>query len=88
MTLEWVILIFIFGSKTKGSIEHVFKGEKLLKNIVFEVRKNIFLIPSGQGINASQAMTLVHKKMLLDQVNELENQYDYMLIGYSIWSFR
>ena len=70
----------MFGLKTKYSIEQVLKGEISLKEVIVEVRENVFLIPGGSGVYSLQGMNAIEKRVLLDQVSQLESQYDYMLI--------
>lgn len=70
----------MFGVRTSKTIEHVISGERALKEIIVEVAPNISLIPGGSGVYGLQNIDVFQKKMLLDQVNELDIPYDYMLI--------
>ncbi|MCB0351720.1 MAG: MinD/ParA family protein [Bdellovibrionales bacterium] len=70
----------MFGLRTMYTVEHVLSGEKTLQEIIVEVAPNVFLIPGGSGVYGLQQIDTYQKKMLLDQVSELENPFDYMLI--------
>jgi flagellar biosynthesis protein FlhG len=62
------------------TVEHVLSGEKTLSEIIVEVMPNVFLIPGGSGVYGLQKIDTFQKKLLLDQVSELDNPFDYMLI--------
>lgn len=70
----------MFGKRTTFSIENVLSCEKRLSEIMVEVAPNVFLIPGGSGVYGLQQIDTFQKKMLLDQVSELENPFDFMLI--------
>ncbi len=70
----------MFGLRTIHTVEHVLTGEKTLKEIIVEVAPNVFLIPGGSGVYGLQQIDTYQKKMLLDQVSELEHPFDFMLI--------
>jgi flagellar biosynthesis protein FlhG len=70
----------MFGLRTMFSIEHVLSGEKTLREIIVEVSPNIYLIPGGSGVYGLQNMNTFQKKLILDQVSELNEDFDYMLI--------
>ncbi|MCB0389744.1 MAG: MinD/ParA family protein [Bdellovibrionales bacterium] len=69
-----------FGVRPHVYIDQVLRGEKLLEEAVFSIEPNIDLIPGGSGIYELQNINYFQKKLLLDQVSQLENKYDYMLI--------
>ncbi len=69
-----------FGVRPKVYIDQVLKGEKVLEDAVFTIEPNIDLIPGGSGLYDLQNINFFQKKLLLDQVSQLENKYDYMLI--------
>src|SRR5690606_15711379 len=70
----------MFGIRTLNSVEHVLTGEKSLRDIIVEVAPNVSLIPGGSGVYGLQSIDVYQKKMLLDQVNELNENFDFMLI--------
>ncbi len=69
-----------FGVRPNIYIDKVLAGEKLLEEAVFTIEPNIDLIPGGSGIYELQNTNFYQKKLLLDQVSQLENKYDFMLI--------
>lgn len=70
----------MFGLRSMNSVEHVLTGEKTLREIIVEVMPNVCLIPGGSGVYGLQRVDTYQKKMLLDQVGELNERFDYMLI--------
>lgn len=70
----------MFAKRSSASIEHVLSGEKRLDEIMLEVAPSVFLIPGGSGVYGLQQINTFQKKMLLDQVNELAEPFDFMLI--------
>ncbi len=70
----------MFAKRTMHSIEHVLTGEKRLEEIMVQVAPNVYLIPGGSGVYGLQQIDTFQKKMLLDQVSELQEPFDYMLI--------
>lgn len=70
----------MFGIRSTGNVEQVLSGHRAIDEIIIDVAPNISLIPGGSGIYGLQNTTLLQKKMLLDQINQLPQSYDYMLI--------
>lgn len=70
----------MFGMRATGSVEHVLNGTRSIEDIMIDVAPNISLIPGGSGVYGLQNTSILQKKMLLDQISELQNQYDFMLI--------
>ncbi|OFZ14027.1 MAG: flagellar biosynthesis switch protein [Bdellovibrionales bacterium RBG_16_40_8] len=70
----------MFGVRCHYTVEHVLAEEKTLKEILVEIYPNVFLIPGGSGVYGLQRIDTYHKKLLLDEVSELEGGFDYMLI--------
>jgi flagellar biosynthesis protein FlhG len=69
-----------FGVRPQVFIDEVMNGDRTLEEAIFSIEPNIDLIPGGSGIYELQSTELYQKKLLLDQVSQLENKYDYMLI--------
>src|ERR1700743_757707 len=69
----------MYGVRTTRNIESVLLGECSLREIIVEVSPNVYLIPGGSGVYGMQNLTMLQKKTLLDQVNDLDDKYDYML---------
>lgn len=70
----------MFGARSRYHLEHVLSGQKQLKDIIVEVSENVFLIPGGSGIEAMQMLTPWQRQFIMDQVNELDENFDVMLI--------
>ncbi len=70
----------MFGIRVTRTLESVLNGECLLRDVIVEAIPNVSLIPGGSGVYGLQNLSVFQKKLLLDQVNELNDRYDYMLI--------
>jgi flagellar biosynthesis protein FlhG len=70
----------MFGIRSTSNVENILNGDKKLSEIIIEVASNVFLIPGGSGVYGLQNIDVFQKKLLLDQVSELKEHYDFMLI--------
>lgn len=70
----------MYGIRSSGSVEQVLNGQRPLEEIMVDVAPNVTLIPGGSGIYGLQNISIFQRKILLDQVNSLEQHYDLMLI--------
>lgn len=70
----------MFGIRPQGSIDEVIRGEKSIDEVITQVRSNVYLIPGGSGVYGLSRLDVYQKQLLLDQVNGLEHEFDYMLI--------
>lgn len=70
----------MFGIRSAHNIENVLSGERKLSEIIIELAPNVFLIPGGSGVYGLQNIDAFQKKLLLDQISELKEHYDFMLV--------
>jgi len=70
----------MFGVRPRYSIHHVLNGEKELAEIITEVADGISLIPGGSGIYELQKLSAIQKWSLMEQVNQLNDDFDFLLI--------
>lgn len=70
----------MFGIRVTRTLESVLAGECSLPEVIVEVAPNVWLIPGGSGVYGLQNLSVFQKKTLLDQVNDLNGRFDYMLI--------
>lgn len=70
----------MYGIRYQKSIYDVLQGNCELRDIIVEVSPNIYLIPGGSGVYDLQNLNTFQKKILLDQVSQLDGCYDYLLI--------
>lgn len=68
-----------FALRPERTLEHVVAGECTLSDIVIQAQPGIDVLPGGHGILSLARMTLLQKRLLMDQVSELPG-YDYLLI--------
>ena len=73
-------LDIMFGVRPHWTVEHVLEGEKPLKDVITQVAPRISLIPGGSGVYGLSQIPSIQKRILLDQVSQLENNYDVMII--------
>ena len=52
-------------------------GTKSLEDIIVQVDENIDLIPGGSGIYELSQLDVIQRYNLLNQVNELDEHYDF-----------
>lgn len=70
----------MFGRTPTDALKHVLSGDASLTEVISQVAPNVFLIPGGNGVYDLARTNSIQKRVLIDQVNQLESIYDYMLI--------
>lgn len=70
----------MFGLRPSGNLQAVLTGEKAISEILVEVSENVFLIPGGSGVYELARTNSIQKRILIDQINQLEGLFEYMLI--------
>lgn len=70
----------MFGKKAPHNLMDLFTSQKDIEDIVTPVSSNIDLIAGGSGIYELQNLDVYQKKSILDQVDLLAGEYDYLLI--------
>ena len=73
-------LDIMYRVKPKYTLEHVIRNERRLSETVVSVSRNIDLIPGGSGVYEMQHLDLAGRASIVNQIDELEKKYDYMLI--------
>ncbi len=70
----------MFGKKATRNVLDVVNGECGLNEILFELAPNIHLISGGSGIKELQNLSEFQRRLLIDQVSQIPNQFDYLII--------
>ncbi len=70
----------VFGKRASGSIHDVITNRKTINEVLMEVHPNIFLIPGGSGIYELQYLNKFQRRNIIDQMSQLQYEFDYMLI--------
>jgi len=70
----------MFGVRTATTIYDVLNGNCPMSEVLIEVSPRIHLIPGGSGIMELQSLNDQQKRILLDQVNTIGLDFDYMLV--------
>lgn len=70
----------MFGQRARLNIGNVLNNQCSLEEVIIEVANNVSLIPGGSGVYGLNKLNPMQKHMLLDQVSQLNRNYDYMLV--------
>lgn len=70
----------LFGTKTNGNIHDIISGTKEMKDILIEVAKDVFLIPSGSGVVEYNHMNHFERRAMVEAVSSLPLGFDYLLV--------
>ncbi len=70
----------MFGIRVNSGIHEVFSGKRTLDEIIVSVSENVDLIPGGSGVYGLHNLGFAQKQVLLQQVGQLDQSYDYMII--------
>lgn len=73
-------LDIMFDCKARGTIADVLQGGKPIQDIIATAAKNVDIIPASSGIFEMSALGLGEKTRLLEVIQELESEYDLLLI--------
>ena len=70
----------ILGISPEYNISHVLSGEKRLSEILVKGPGGIKILPASSGVTEMTDITEEQKIMLLQQMEELESEFDFLLI--------
>jgi flagellar biosynthesis protein FlhG len=70
----------MFGARVKNSLKDVLSGSKKIDEVMITLDPRIWLIPGGSGFSDLQNLSDREKRLLLDQMSQLHQHFDYMLI--------
>lgn len=70
----------MFGVRANSGIHEVFSGKRTLDEIIIPVSENVDLIPGGSGVYGLHNLGIEQKQILLQQVGQLDQTYDFMII--------
>ncbi len=70
----------LYGLNPKHNVSHVLSGEKTLSDIILKGPAGVQVLPASSGVSAISDITEGQKVMLLQQMEELEASFDYLLI--------
>ncbi len=73
-------LDIMFDLKTRLNISSVLSGERKISEVIVRAAENVDIIPASSGIFEMTALGVPEKARLLEIMQELENQYDILLI--------
>ena len=73
-------LDIMFGMRPSNALLDVVKGRKTLRESLVPVADNVCLIPGGSGMCSLYRTSLFQKQGFMDQVSDLDGEFDVMLI--------
>ncbi len=70
----------ILGLAPKFNLHHVLRGEKTLPEVLVRGPGDVMILPSASGIQEMANLSREQKLTLVDELEEIDGSYDYMLI--------
>jgi flagellar biosynthesis protein FlhG len=70
----------VFGLAPAYNLNHFFNGEQELLNILVKGPSGIKILPAGSGIQNFTRLDSQHKMKLLDGLDSMNNEFDFVLI--------
>src|SRR5476649_326534 len=70
----------MFGTRCQYSIKDLLSGARRIDEVLHQVEPKIWIIPGGSGFHELQNLSEREKRILLDQLGSLKQQFNYMLI--------
>jgi flagellar biosynthesis protein FlhG len=83
----------LLGLRPKYTLADLLSGEKSIDEIILEGPRGVHIIPAASGLADCANLDSAQLELLFDTLNDLENQYDYLLldtaagIGETVLSF-
>jgi flagellar biosynthesis protein FlhG len=69
-----------YGIKPKYNLYDVLSEKVSITEAIITVSENVSLIPGGSGVYELQHLSMEQRRALLDQVNELDRAYNYLIV--------
>ena len=70
----------VLGLNPDFNLSHVFSGEKTLQEILIKGPAGLKILPASSGISTVTDLTEAQKLSLMEQMETLEDEFDFMLI--------
>jgi flagellar biosynthesis protein FlhG len=70
----------VLGLTPKYNISHVLSGEKKIRETIIDGPGGIMILPSASGIQEMADLSRGHKVTLMDELNSLNENLDFMLV--------
>ncbi len=70
----------VLGIHPKYNISDLIEKDLSFQDIIVKTKFDVDIIPSGSGIQELTSISYVNKLQLLDKIEELETQYDYIYV--------
>lgn len=70
----------VYGLAPKFNLNHFFKGEKCLQEILVEGPEGVNVLPAGSGIQSYTHLDADHQMDLIEELSSLQGQFDIVLI--------
>ena len=70
----------VLGLAPKFNLHHVLSGEKTLQEVLVKGPGNVSILPSASGIQEMANLTADQKRVLLGELDGIDESFDYMLI--------
>jgi flagellar biosynthesis protein FlhG len=73
----------MFGTRAKSHVLDLLRDDCSIDDVLTRLDQNLYLIPGGTGIPELQQLNSYERKMIIDQLSDLEGIFDYLLIDTS-----
>ena len=70
----------VLGVQPKYNLMHVLEGQQSLTDVIIKSQHGVHLIPAGSGISEIDVLTPEQRLILINEVDNLEDQFDVLLI--------
>lgn len=70
----------VFGITPTYNLNHFFSGQQRLEDILVEGPAGVKILPAGSGIQNFTRLTSQHKMRLLEGLDGMHNEFDYVII--------
>jgi flagellar biosynthesis protein FlhG len=70
----------LLGLNPRYTLQHVFTGEKSLKDVIIDAPGGFYLLPAASGIQDLTDLDPTQRILLMDELNLIQDQFDVLLI--------
>lgn len=70
----------IYNISPPYNLQHLLSGAKNINEVIFNGPDGVKILPASSGVQELTQMTSEHKRSLIDQLDQLDGMFDYVLI--------
>ncbi len=70
----------VYNISPTYNLQHLLTGQKSIHEVIFNGPEGVKILPASSGVQELTSMSAEHKRALMDQLDQLEGLFDYVII--------